>query len=114
MGDVEATMLSALDLPARTHVVGKCLERLQAQLRGVHIGLRFRFEPLRPVADRGVREAYPAVEPRAAAKPADHRHRDRLDYGRAGDRAGMPEIEHGSPCFLQAPGFAHQLLDVAV
>src|SRR2546430_3994279 len=84
---------AALDLPARAHVVDQGAEGSQGELRGIAVGLGLRVDPLRCVADGGVREAHAPVEPRPAAQAADHRNGNRAYDGRTGYGTGVPEVQ---------------------
>src|SRR5712692_766113 len=102
---------AAFDLPARAHVVDQGAEGIEGELRGIAVRLCLRVDPLRRVADGGVREAHASVEPRPAAQSPDHRNGNRTRDGWARDGTRVPEVQNRSAGILQSLGLLHELLD---
>src|SRR5882757_3178659 len=97
MPSMSATGISAaFDLPARTHIVDQGTEGSQAQLRGIAVGLALGVDPLRRIADGGMREAHAPVEPRPPAQAPDHRNGNRAHDRGTGHGPGVPEIQNRS------------------
>src|SRR5216683_5882324 len=97
MPSMSATGISAaFDLPARTHIVDQGTEGSQAQLRGIAVGLGLGVDPLRRIADGGMREAHAPVEPRPSAQAPDDRNGNRADDCRTGHGTRVPEVENRS------------------
>src|SRR6266704_3092870 len=104
-------MSTAPDLPARTHIVDQSTEGIEAQLRGVAVGPGLGVDPLRRIADGGMRQAHAPVEPRPAAQAPDDRNRNRAYNGGTGDGTRVPEVQNRGAGILQSLCFLHQLLD---
>src|SRR2546427_3449680 len=84
----------AFDLPARAHVVDQGAEGIEGELRGIAVGLGLGIDPLRRIADGGVREAHASVEPRPSAQAPDDRNRNRAYNGGTGDGTPVPEVQN--------------------
>src|SRR5882762_4622482 len=103
-------MSAAPDLPARAHIVDEGAESIQAQLRRIAVGLGLRVDPLRRIADGGVREAHAPVEPRPAAQAPDDRNGNRAYDGRAGHGTRVSEVQERCAGIFQSLCFLHQLV----
>src|SRR5260221_476451 len=109
MPSMSAVRISAaLDLPPRAPVVDQGAESIQAQLGGVAVGLVLGVEPLRRIADGGVREAHAPVEPSPAAQAADDRNGNRTHDRRTGNGTGVPEVQNRGAGIFQSLCFLHQ------
>src|SRR6266571_7274480 len=95
-------MSTAFDLPARTHIVDQSTEGIEAKLRGVAVGLALGVDPLRRIADGGMRQAHASVEPRPAAQAPDDRNRNRAYNGRTGHGTGVPEVQNRGARIFQS------------
>src|SRR5947207_15691775 len=93
----------SFEMPPGAHVLGVGRDGLEGDLRYVRVIFDFRIQIRSCVTDRGVHHSNPAVEPRAAAEPAEHRDRDCLRDSRAGLGPGMAEIETRRTGLLQMP-----------
>src|SRR6266704_4478675 len=89
-------MSTAFDLPARTHVIDQGAEGIEAELRGIAVGLGLGVDPLRRIADGGMRKAHASVEPRPAAQAPDHRNGNRACDSRTGHGTGVSEVQKRS------------------
>src|SRR3954466_908291 len=103
---VSATL--TFDLPPGTYVLGIGRERAERDRGDVRIGLGRGIDPLRAIADRGVRHAHAAVEPRPPTETADDRNVHRTRHRRPGVGTGMAEVEEGRARFLQRLSLLHQ------
>src|SRR6266568_421411 len=103
-------MSTAPDLPARTHIVDQSTEGIEAQLRGVAVGPGLGVDPLRRVADGGMRQAHASVEPRPSAQAPDHRNGNRAYDGRTGYGTRVPEVQNRGAGLFQPLCFLHQLV----
>src|SRR6266704_4263306 len=102
-------MSTAFDLPARTHVIDQGTEGIEAELRGIAVGLALGVDPLRRIADGGMRQAHAPVEPRPAAQAPDDRNRNRAYNGGTGDGTRVPGVHNRGACILKSRCFLHQL-----
>src|SRR6266498_2302637 len=102
-------MSTAFDLPARTHIVDQGTEGIEAELRGVAVGPALGVDPLRRIADGGMRQAHAPVEPRPAAQASDDRNGNRAYDGRTGHGTRVPEVQNRCAGILQSLCLLHQL-----
>src|SRR6266480_6233191 len=91
----------SFELSPGAHVFGVGRDGLEGDLRYVRVIFDLRIQIRSCVTDRGVHHSNPAIEPRAAAEPAEHRDRDCLRDCRAGLGPGMAEIEKRRAGLLQ-------------
>src|SRR5436190_2350757 len=96
---VSATL--TFDLPPGAYVLGICRERAELDRGDVRIRLGRGIDPLRAVADRGVRHAHASVEPWPATETADDRNVHRPRHRRTGVGTGMAEVEQCRTRLLQ-------------
>src|SRR5918999_1068715 len=101
----------SLQMPPGAHVIAIGAERLERNAGDICVRLGAGIEMRSPVADRGVRHAQATVEPRSAAKAAEHRNRYGGDHRGPGLGAGMPKIEQGRPGRLEVARFAYEFRD---
>src|SRR5258708_18950097 len=102
---------AAFDLPARAHVVDQGAESVKAQLRDIAVGFGLGVDPLRRIADGGMRQAHATVEPRPSAQAPDDRNGNRAYDRRTGHGTRMPEVQNRGAGFFQSLRFLHQLVD---
>src|SRR6266702_6022094 len=95
-------MSAASDLPARTHIVDQGAEGIEAQLRRITVGLALGVDPLRRIADGGMRQAHASVEPRPAAQASDDRNGNRAYDGWTGHGTRAPEVQNRCAGILQS------------
>src|SRR5229473_8288909 len=95
------------DLPARTHVIDQCTKGIEAELRGIAVGLGLGVDPLCRIADGGMREAYASVEPRPAAQAPDDRNGNRANDGRTRHGTRVSEVQDRGAGIFQSLCFLH-------
>src|SRR6267143_3525967 len=96
---------AAFDLPARAHVVDERMEGSQAQLCGIAVGFGLGVDPLRRIADGGMREAHATVEPRSSAQAPDDRNGNRAYDRRTGHGTRVPEVQNRCAGIFQSLRF---------
>src|SRR5204863_8567548 len=100
----------SFEMPPGAHVLGVGRDGLEGDLRYVRVIFDFRIQIRSCVTDRGVHHSNPAIEPRAAAEPAEHRDRDCLRDCRAGLGPAMAEIEKRRACLPPIPRLLAEIL----
>src|SRR5258706_783802 len=98
---------AAFDLPARAHVVDQGAESVEAQRRGVAVGFGLGVDPLLRVADGGMRQAHPTVEPRPSAQPPHDPTGNRSYHPRTGHRTLLPAVRTPGAGIFQPPSILH-------
>src|SRR5258708_19591760 len=93
---------AAFDLPARAHVVDQGAESVKAQLRDIAVGFGLGVDPLRRIADGGMRQAHATVEPRPSAQAPDDRNGNRAYDRRTGHGTRMPEVHNRGAFFFHS------------
>src|SRR5258708_19898170 len=102
---------AAFDLPARAQVVDQGAESVKAQLRDIAVGFGLGVDPLRRIADGGMRQAHATVEPRPSAQAPDDRNGNRAYDRRTGHGTRMPEVQNRGAGFFQSLRFLHQFVN---
>src|SRR5260221_1552331 len=102
---------AAFDLPARAHVVDQGAESVEAQLRVVAVGFGLGVDPLLRVADGGMRQAHPTVEPRPSAQAPDDRNGNRSYDRRTGHWTRVPVVQNRGTGIVQSLCCLHQSVD---
>src|SRR6267143_3061087 len=102
---------AAFDLPARAHVVDQGAESIKAQLRRIAVGLALGVDPLRGIADGGMRQAHATVEPRSSAQTPDDRNGNRAYDCRTGHGTRVPEVQNRGASIFQSLRLLHQFVD---
>src|SRR5258708_12824219 len=93
-------MSATFDLSARTHVIDQSTEGIEGELRRIAVGLGPGVDPLRRIADGGMREAHAPVQPRSSAQAPDDRNGNRAYDGSAGHGPRVPEVQNQAPGIL--------------